>query len=120
MHGVQPSSIQPAPDPCARRLTRAAPIRPHRRYRGALSMLLATVLIVGCAQQYHWYDCGCSCVDYRYCPPGPLPYAPYCSCPTPIAESYNFQLAHPSSADTSQAWSEPESMVDPPQPESRN
>ncbi len=120
MHSVQPSSIQPARDARARRLSPGAPIALGRRYRGALVMLVATMLIVGCARQYHWYDCGCGCVNYHYCPPGPLPYEPYCSCPTPIAESYDCQLAHPHSADAPQEWSEPESTVEPPQLESGN
>lgn len=57
-----------------------------------LTTLLATILIIGCAKQYHWYDCGCDCVNYRYCQPSPLPYAPYCGCPTPVAQSYDCQL----------------------------
>jgi hypothetical protein len=55
----------------------------------ALGMLVAMALIVGCARQYHWYRCGCDCVNYNYCPPAPLPYSPYCSCPTPVSSSYH-------------------------------
>ena len=70
-----------------------APIMLLRRYGIALWALLAIALIVGCARQYHWYRCGCDCVNYNYCPPAPLPYTPYCSCPTPIATSYDLQAA---------------------------
>ena len=111
MHSARSSSIHPGYNAPARRLSLAAPIAMRRRYRGAVVMLLATVLIVGCARQYHWYDCGCSCVDYRYGPPGPLPYSPYCGCPTPIAESYNCQMTYPPSADTPQELSQPESPL---------
>ena len=59
-----------------------------RRYGSVLGILLAIALIIGCARQYHWYRCGCGCVDYRYCPPAPLPFTSYCNCSTPIADSY--------------------------------
>jgi hypothetical protein len=71
-----------------------------RRHRWvALGMLLAMALIFGCARQYHWYRCGCDCVNYNYCPPTPLPYSPYCSCPTPISSSYHRTLQGASSAE---------------------
>lgn len=53
-----------------------------------LGVLLTIALVVGCAQQYHSYRCGCDCVNYNYCPPAPLPNSPYCSCPTPISNAY--------------------------------
>ena len=70
------------------------------RYRIVLCGLLAIAIIAGCAQQYHWYRCGCDCVNYNYCPPAPLPYTPYCSCPTPIANRYEWQAAQADSAAT--------------------
>jgi hypothetical protein len=48
----------------------------------------AVLSAAGCAQQYHWYQGGDCCTPYSYCPPAPLPYAPYYGCPTPIASSY--------------------------------
>lgn len=83
---------------------------PPHRYRIALWAFLTITLIVGCARQYHWYRCGCGCVNYNYCPPAPLPYTPYCSCPTPIANSYQRELAQPSPepvAPNAQSESEP-------------
>ena len=70
------------------------------RYRFVLGALLAITIVAGCARQYHWYRCGCDCVNYNYCPPAPLPYAPYCSCPTPIANQYDRQQAQADSATT--------------------
>ena len=66
-----------------------------RRYRIALWVLSTITLVVGCARQYHWYRCGCGCVNYNYCPAAPLPYTPYCSCPTPIAKTYQRQMSQP-------------------------
>lgn len=70
-----------------------AGVFPRRHPWIALGTLLTIALVVGCARQYHWYRCGCDCVDYNYCPPAPLPYTPYCTCPTPIAESYQHQVS---------------------------
>ena len=70
------------------------------RYRIALCALLAIAIIAGCARQYHWYRCGCDCVNYNYCPPAPLPYTPYCSCPTPIANQYDVRAAEAASTTT--------------------
>jgi hypothetical protein len=81
----------------ARRHSRGALFVRRARYRIALGTLLATTIIFGCARQYHWYRCGCNCVNYNYCTPGPLPYTPYCGCPTPIANSYLRQVAQPGS-----------------------
>ena len=72
----------------------------RRHPRLALALLLASALIVGCAEQYHWYRCGCDCVNYQYCPPRPLPYSPYCSCPTPISHSYHQRLQEGQTAST--------------------
>lgn len=61
-----------------------------RRHRWMMvGTLLGVVLIVGCARQYHWYRCGCDCVNYNDCSPVPLPHTPYCSCPTPVSNSFH-------------------------------
>lgn len=79
----------------ARANNESAPGRRRRALPGlatyhivALALLFASILILGCARQYHWYDCGCGCVNYHYCPPPPLPYTPYCTCPTPVSSAY--------------------------------
>lgn len=84
-------SFDTAGDKDGRQFSRVVTVVPRRRLWTALSLLLAMALVIGCARQYHLYDCGCGCVNYRYCPPAPLPYAPYDSCPTPIATCYDLQ-----------------------------
>lgn len=69
----------------------------QRHFQLALGLVAAAALILGCARQYHWYRCGCDCVNYHYCPPAPLPYTPYCTCPTPVANSYQHQTSQPAS-----------------------
>ena len=91
MHATASSRTQPQRNGNSRRTPFGAPILLRRRYLGTLGALLSIALIVGCARQYHWYECGCSCVNYNYCPPGPLPYSSYHSCPTPVAKSYRFE-----------------------------
>lgn len=83
------SAMDSAGDEDDQQPSQVVAVMPRRRYWAAPSLLLAIALVIGCARQYHWYDCGCDCVNYRYCPPAPLPYSPYCSCPTPVSSSYN-------------------------------
>lgn len=88
---MRDASLSKTPStPVAKRLYRPGGSFVLRRYPWiALVLLLAITLIVGCARQYHWYRCGCDCVNYHYCPPAPLPYSPYCGCPTPVSSSYH-------------------------------
>jgi hypothetical protein len=113
MHFTITSTTQPVRNGNGRRVPPGAPIVLRRRYRCALGVLLVVVLIVGCAQQYHWYDCGCGCVNYNYCPPGPLPYSPYCTCPTPIAESYRFKAGQQGAEETGAEETAPDDLWGP-------
>ena len=51
---------------------------------GLCGLLLAAT--AGCAAAYHDYPCGN--ISYGYCPPPPLPYTGFDTCPTPLAADY--------------------------------
>jgi len=57
MHATASSRTQPQRNGNSRRTPFGAPILLRRRYLGTLGALLSIALIVGCARQYHWYEC---------------------------------------------------------------